>query len=108
MYGEKVRVFGEDLNVGAVLVGGTQGAIEVNVFAEGAVTVSNGKVAITAADTADGNFTAAAEGALPNGTFAKGDFIGSVTLPADIKLYAKATLTGVTGEAVVKAGYLAR
>lgn len=108
MYGEKVRVFGEDLNVGPVLVGGTQGAIEVNVFADGDVTVSGGKVAITAADTADGEFTAATEGALPDGTFAKGDFIGAVTLPADIKLYAKATLSGVSGNAVVKAGYLAR
>ena len=108
MYGEKVRVFGEDLNVGPVLVGGTMGAIEVNVFADGDVTVSTGKVAITAADTANGEFTAAAEGALPNGTYAKGDFIGAVTLPANIKMYAKATLTGVTGNAVVKAGYLPR
>ena len=108
MYREKVRVFGEDLNVGPVLVGGTQGALEVNVFADGAVTVSGGKVVITAADTADGEFTAATEGTLPNGTYNKGDFIGSATLPADIKMYAKATLTGVSGNAVVQAGYLAR
>lgn len=108
MYGETVRVFGEDLNVGAVLVGGTQGAITVNVFADGDVTVSSGKVTITAADKADGSFANAAEGTLANGTYAKGELIGTVTLPADIKAFAKASVTGATGNVVVKAGYLPR
>lgn len=108
MYGEIVRVYGEDLNVGAVLVGGTQGAINVNVFADGDVTVSGGKVTINAADKADGEFVKAAEAVLADGSFTKGQLIGTVTLPADIKMFAKAELAGVSGDAVVKAGYLAR
>ena len=108
MYGETVKVFGEDLNVGAVLVGGTQGAINVNVFADADVTVSSGKVTVTAADKADGSFATAAEGTLANGSYKKGELIGSVTLPADVKAFAKATVTGATGAVVVKAGYLPR
>jgi hypothetical protein len=108
MYGENVRVYGEDLNVGPVLVGGTMGAITVNVFAAGDVTVSSGKVTVTAADTADGSFATAAEGTLANGSYKKGELIGTVTLPADVKMFAKATLSGVSGDAVVKTGYLPR
>lgn len=108
MYGENVKVFGEDLNVGAVLVGGTMGAITADVFAEGDVTVSSGKVTITAADKADGSFATVTEGSLANGTYKKGDLIGRITLPADIKAYAKASVSGATGTVVVKAGYLPR
>ena len=108
MYGEIVRVYGEDLNVGPVLVGGTMGGVNINVFAEGDVTVSSGKVIIMAADKMDGEFTNATESSLTNGSYTKGQLIGSFVLPLDIKMYAKATLSGITGDARVTVGYVPR
>lgn len=110
MYGEKVKIYGEDLNVGPVLVGGTMGALVAHVFADAnSVTIAAAaKVTISAADTKDGSFTTAAEAALAEGTYAKGDLIATVTLPADIKMWAKAAVTGNTGNVRVTLGYLPR
>ncbi len=110
MYKENLKVYGEDLNAGAVLVGGTMGALVVNVFAAAdSVTIaSSAKVTVKAADTKDGSFENAAEVTLPEETYNKGDLIASFALPADIKMWAKAETSGVTGDVTVTLGYLPR
>lgn len=122
MYGETVKVYGEDLAKGSlsaaisgsepVLVGGTMGALVANVFADDAVTIGTGaKVSIVASETKDGSFTEAAAANLTAGTYAKGDLIASVPLPFDIAMWAKANVTqgtGSSGNITVTLGYLPR
>ena len=100
----KLYVYGEHLaeadlsktTTGAnpVEVGGTQGALIVNVIAKGdAKTAKASEVGVKVAVLADD------------------EVIASVTLPPDVKNYAKATVTGNTsssGNVIVTLGYLAR
>lgn len=114
MYGEIVKVHGEDLTSGAVLVGGTMGALAANVFAESAVTITAAGESTTGAtltikdsDTKDGTFAEVASYALPAGTYNEGDLITSFALPLNIKTWAKAEVSGATGVSV-SVGYLPR
>ncbi len=122
MYGETVKVYGEDLAKGSlsaaisgsepVLTGGTMGALVANVFADDAVTIGTGaKVSVVASDTKDGTFAEVASGNLKAGTYAKGDLIASIPLPFDMPMWAKANVTqgtGSSGNITVTLGYLPR
>lgn len=110
MYKHKLTVYREDLNVGQVLTGGTEGAIELLLIAAGSsvVIAAESTMTITHCDTEDGEFTSALVVDLTAGTYAKGDIIAKVTLPSDIKAWAKATVSGNTGDVVVKQSYLPR
>lgn len=122
MYGETVKVYGEDLASGAltakisgsdpVLAGGVMGALVANVFADGAVTVAaDSKVEIKASATKTGSFTKVTEGALPAGTYADKALITSIPLPFDMDMWAMADVTpgsNSSGKVVVTLGYLPR
>lgn len=120
------RVYGENLaeadlsktTTGTlpVEVGGTQGALVINVFADGGATTAEVssvgvKVSIVASDTPDGTFTEVASMVLPVGSFDDEELIATISLPHDVKTYAKAIVTGnasSTGNVIVTPGYLAR
>lgn len=122
----KLYVYGEHLaeadlsktTTGAnpVEVSGTQGALIVNVIAKGDAKTAKAsevgvKVAVLAADEPEGSFAEVTTITLPDGTYVDDEVIASVTLPPDVKNYAKATVTGNTsssGNVIVTLGYLAR
>ena len=68
-------------------------------------------MAVLAADEPEGSFAEVTTITLPDGTYVDDEVIASVTLPPDVKNYAKATVTGNTsssGNVIVTLGYLAR
>ncbi|MBQ9236234.1 MAG: hypothetical protein IJ184_07230 [Alphaproteobacteria bacterium] len=105
-----IQVYGEDLDVGAVLTGGTMSALELKVYAEAdEVSIdSSAKVTVTHSDTEDGTFATVLEAALTAGDYKSGDVIATISLPSDIKMWAKASVTGNTGAVKVKQAYLPR
>lgn len=122
----KLYVYGENLaeadlsktttGENPVEVGGTQGALVVNVIAKGDAKTAQAsevgvKVAVSAADDPDGSFEEVMAITLPDGTYVDEEVIASVALPPDVKNYAKATVTGnasSSGNVIVTLGYLAR
>ena len=111
MYKHTLTVFREDLDAGAVLTGGTQGAIELLVIADASsvvIAAETGAVTVTHCDTETGTYETVVTQALTAGTYAKGAIIARVALPVDIKAWAKATVAGNTGDVVVKQAYIAR
>lgn len=123
MYKHKLQVWGEDLAVAdisetsvtgeAVLAGGTNGGLVINVIAESAVTVaSTVTVTITGDDKQDGTFaTSVASATLKAGTYAKGDCIAQIALAPDVKMWLKGAVAGnssASGTICVTLGLLAR
>ena len=123
MYKHKLQVYGEDLAVAdisqtsavtgeAVIGGGTNGGLVVNVFAETAATVaSTVTVAIEGSDSEDGSFSAVTSATLPAATFAAGDLIAQIPLPPDAPMWLKGKVTGnasSSGTVCVTLGYLPR
>lgn len=123
MYKHNLQVWAEDLadadisqsnvNGDAVMAGGTNGGLVVNVIAESAVTVAD-TVAVTILqdDNQKGNYTdTLVVKNLPAGTYAKGDLIVQIGLPANIKTWLKGKVAGnssSSGLVCVTLGYLAR
>ena len=119
MYKHSLDVFGENLAVAdltnskvesdGVFVGGTNGALAVNVIADGAVTCESGTVTVKAADTRTGEYATVITIAVPAGAYAHGERIATGSLPVDVKDWVKAevSLSG-TGVVDVTPGYIAR
>ncbi|MCM1324653.1 MAG: hypothetical protein NC218_11070 [Acetobacter sp.] len=120
-----LKVYGEDLinddlsaaavaSDKVVAAGSTQGALCVNVFAKGEVSTSGAAVVITLkhGDTENGGFADLQTITVAKGkTFADGELMATVTLPADVKAYVMAAATsaaGNSGGVRVTLGYLAR
>lgn len=123
MYKHKLQVWGEDLAVAdisktsvtgeAVLAGGTNGGLVINVIAESAVTVaSTVTVTVTEDDAKDGTFeTTVATATLAAGTYAKGDCIAQIGIKPDVKMWLKGAVAGnssASGTICVTLGLLAR
>lgn len=121
MYKHSLSVFGEDLaqadltktqkTSNNVFVGGSNGALIINVMADTAVTISGGSgtVSIKHCDTKSGEFAEIASLKISDGDYAKGDIMATYSLPKDVKDWVQAdtTLTG-TGNVIVTPAYLAR
>ncbi len=120
-----LKVYGEDLintkiNVASIAVGdavaagSTQGALCVNVFANGAVSTAGEAVVISVkhGDTEEGAFSEVMSLTIAKSkTFADGELMATATLPADVKAYVVASATSATGNSGgirVTLGYLAR
>ena len=118
-----LKVYDEDLAKGnlaqdaissdkAVMAGATQGAICVNVFAVGAVSITS-DVVVTVKDGAEENGAFAEVMTIPvsSGVFADGDLMATATLPIDVKDYVIASVSSSasnSGEVRVTLGYIAR
>ena len=118
-----LKVYDEDLANGslaqdaissdkAVMAGATQGALCVNVFAVGAVSVAS-EVVVTVKDGAEENGAFAEIMTIPvsAGTFADGDLMATATLPIDVRDYVIASVASSasnSGGVRVTLGYIAR
>ena len=118
-----LKVYDEDLAKGslaqdaissdkAVMAGATQGAICVNVFAVGAVSIAS-DVVVTVKDGAEENGAFAEVMTIPvsSGEFADGDLMATATLPIDVRDYVIASVASSasnSGEVRVTLGYIAR
>lgn len=119
-----LKVYNEDLANGAlnqssiadgnpVAAGSTQGALCVNAFAQGDVSVaSTVTITVKHADTEDGVFeevlTMEVEATQ---SFADGELMATATLPADVKNFVTASVASASsnsGNIRVTLGYLAR
>jgi len=119
-----LKVYDEDLVNGSLAAetvgsdkvlnaGSTMGALAVNVFAKGAVTLaSDVVVTVKHGDDKDGSF-----GELMNvsvsagGSFKDGELMATAILPENTKAYIMATVTSAvanSGDVRVTLGYLAR
>lgn len=120
-----LKVYDEDLINGelnaaavasdkVVAAGSTQGALCVNVFAKGEVSTAGAAVEISVkhGDSEDGAFAELQTISVAQGkTFADGELMATMTLPADVKAYVMASATSATGNSGgmrVTLGYLAR
>lgn len=119
-----LKVYGEDLINGAinkssvtgdqvVAAGQTQGALCVNVFADGAVTTAAAvTITVKHCDTEGGTFTSLLTMEIAaDKSYADGDLIATTTLPQDTKAFISASATSSssnTGKIRVTLGYLAR
>jgi hypothetical protein len=118
-----LKVYDEDLAKGdlaqdaissdkAVMAGATQGALCVNVFAVGSVSIAS-DVVVTVKDGAEKNGSFAEIMTIPvaSGSFADGDLMATATLPIDVKDYVIASVASSasnSGGVRVTLGYLAR
>lgn len=118
-----LKVYDEDLANGslaqdaissdkAVMAGATQGALCVNVFAVGAVSIAS-DVVVTVKDGAEENGAFAEVMTIPvsAGTFADGDLMATATLPVDVRDYVIASVASSasnSGGVRVTLGYIAR
>lgn len=114
MYKKSLAVYGEDLynagTSGVVNVGGTMGAIAINLvavaddasFASTTVTIKQGDDQADVSE-ACGTFTSAEKANVK-----AGEVIATFTLPADVKTFVTATVSGETTNARVTAAYLPR
>ena len=121
-----VKVYGEDLISTAfstvpsggttgnpITVGETQGALCVNIFAKGAVSLSaDVTVTLKHAATEGGEYASLASVTIASGaTAADGELIKTVVLPAETKAFVKATVASSqsnVGGVRICLGYLAR
>ena len=99
-----MKVYDEDLAKGslaqdaissdkAVMAGATQGALCVNVFAVGAVSIAS-DVVVSIKDGAEENgaFAEIMTVSVTAGTFADGDLMATATLPIDVRDYVIASV----------------
>lgn len=118
-----LKVYDEDLAKGdlaqdaissakVISAGTTQGALCVNVFAVGKVTVaSDVAVSVKDAETENGSFAEIMTIPVSAGSFVDGDLMATATLPQDVKDYVMASVTSSaanSGGVRVTLGYLAR
>ncbi len=122
MYKHHLQVWGEDLAIAdistssvdgeAVMAGGTNGGLVINVIADNAVNVSAATtVTVKEDDKQNGSFAdTVATATLPTGTYAKGDLIAQIAVKPDCKQWIKGSVTsaGGTGTICVTLGLLAR
>ena len=118
-----LKVYDEDLAKGslaqdaissdkAVMAGATQGALCVNVFAVGAVSIAS-DVVVSIKDGAEENgaFAEIMTVSVTAGTFADGDLMATATLPIDVRDYVIASVASSasnSGDVRVTLGYIAR
>lgn len=118
-----LKVYDEDLAKGslaqdaissdkAVMAGATQGALCVNVFAVGAVSIAS-DVVVSVKDGAEENgaFAEIMTISVAAGTFADGDLMATATLPIDVRDYVIASVASSasnSGDVRVTLGYIAR
>lgn len=118
-----LKVYDEDLAKGslaqdaissdkAVMAGATQGALCVNVFAVGAVSIAS-DVVVSIKDGAEENgaFAEIMTVSVAAGTFADGDLMATATLPIDVRDYVIASVASSasnSGDVRVTLGYIAR
>ena len=118
-----LKVYDEDLAKGslaqdaissdkAVMAGATQGALCVNVFAVGAVSIAS-DVVVSIKDGAEenGTFAEIMTVSVTAGTFADGDLMATATLPIDVRDYVIASVASSasnSGDVRVTLGYIAR
>ena len=118
-----LKVYDEDLAKGslaqdaiysdkAVMAGATQGALCVNVFAVGAVSIAS-EVVVSVKDGAEENgaFAEIMTISVAAGTFADGDLMATATLPIDVRDYVIASVASSasnSGDVRVTLGYIAR
>lgn len=119
-----LKVYGEDLingkldaasvaSAGVVAAGSTQGALCVNVFAQGDVTAASAvTVTVKHGDEENGTFSELLELKVAAGSsFADGELMATASLPQDVKAYVMATAASAatnSGSIRVTLGYLAR
>lgn len=119
-----LKVYGEDLINGAInkssvsgaqvlAAGETEGALCVNVFADGAVTTAEAvTITISHCDTENGTFTSLTTITIAaSKSYADGDLIATTMLPQDTKAFISAAATSDStnsGKIRVTLGYLAR
>ncbi len=119
-----LKVYDEDLAKGAlnqasiaegdvVAAGSTQGALCVNAFAVGDVSISNSvTITVKHGDTKTGDFSELLSMSIEaTKSFEDGELMATATLPADVKDFVTASVTSNTsnsGEIRVTLGYLAR
>lgn len=114
MYKKSLAVYGEDLynagTSGVVNVGGTMGAIAINLvavaddasFAATTVVVKQGD------DASDVDEVCCSFSSVEKTNVKAGEVIATCTLPADVKTFVTATVSGETANARVTAAYLPR
>lgn len=114
MYKQTLKVFGEDLynagTAGVVNVGGSMGALAINLvaiaddasFAATTVTVKQGDEASSVTE-ACGEFAS-----VEKANVKAGEVIATYTLPADVKTFVTASVSGETTNARVTVAYLPR
>lgn len=118
-----LKVYDEDLAKGslaqdtissdkAVMAGATQGALCVNVFAVGDVSIAS-DVVVSIKDGAEENgaFAEIITVSVSAGTFADGDLMATATLPIDVRDYVIASVASSasnSGDVRVTLGYIAR
>ena len=119
-----LKVYGEDLANGDLSVasiegttpvkaGHTSGALCVNVFAQGDVTITNEvNISVKESDTKTGGYSECVMIEVESGkAFKDGDLIATATLPHDVKEYVVADVMSSeanSGGVRVTLGYLAR
>lgn len=119
-----LKVYDEDLVNGAlnqasiaegdaIAAGSTQGALCVNAFAVGDVSISNAvTITVKHGDSETGAFSNLLSMSIEaSKSFADGELMATATLPADVKDFVTAAVTSNTsnsGEIRVTLGYLAR
>lgn len=108
MYNQVLKVHGEDLFEGGVakkvIVNGTMGGLEVVAVATEDGTFAP-SISVSACDTKDGSYETVAEKSF-SATVAKGEVIGRIALPSDVKRWATATCSDASVR--VTLNYLAR
>lgn len=125
MYDEIVRVYGENLveadvsktvtGDNPIVGGGTLGALVVNIFSSGDVTIASSESGntfeILAAETADDEFSSIKTAEIPVGSYKDGELIATVEIPTSSPRLLKGKVTGATGNSgniVATLGLLAR
>jgi hypothetical protein len=126
MLNNTIKVYGEDLVVtdfsevpeggltgGTIRIGDTQGALVVNVFAKGDVSLSsNVSIALWHSDSEDGSYDSLFTQSISSGVTAKdGELLDTLTFTADAKSFLKATVISAqtnTGGVRVCLGYWPR
>lgn len=124
MYKNEVTVWQEDflepkaINAASVsgdsylVVDGTMGAIVAKVLATDDVSVAQAiTVSIKDCDTSNGSFAEVAKASIAVGDYSAGDVMATISIPVDVKKYAKAELTSDTtntGTVRVTGAYLPR
>ncbi len=119
-----LKVYDEDLAKGAlnqasiaegkaIAAGSTQGALCVNAFAVGDVSISNSvTITVKHGDSETGSFSELLTMSIEaTKSFEDGELMATATLPADVKDFVTAAVTSNTsnsGEIRVTLGYLAR